>query len=151
MLKFPYRRFISLVLCSATTVASATTLLVKTTYPGYIMEEYALYTTCTLDDQGLLIKTSRLNGLSSRKAVPEQFSVANIRKAIAEAVTGTIKKPEVQIVDASSTTYHAYHRQGGKMTKVFLYEDNGGMPEHSTYNESSAAMRLRNFIDAVCE
>lgn len=151
MLKFPYRGFISLVLCSATTAASATTLLVKTTAPGYVMQEYALYTTCTLDDQGLLIKTSRLNGLSSRKAVPEQFSVANIRKAIAEAVKGTIKTPEVQIADTPSTTYQAYHRQsGGKMTKVFLYEDNG-MPEHSTYNESPAAMRLRNFIDAVCK
>lgn len=151
MLKLTSHGFISSALLAATTAASASTLLVKTTTPGFVMQEYALYTTCTLDDQGLLIKTSRLNGLSSKKTTVEQFSVVSIRKAIADAATGTIKKPDAQIADMPSTVYQGYYKKaGGKMTKVFLYEDSGA-PEQNTYNESASAMTLRNFMDAVCK
>jgi hypothetical protein len=151
MLKFSYRSFTLLILFAATTAASAATLLVKNTSPGFVMQEYAVYTTCSLDDQGMLVMTSRLNGLSSRKTVPEQFSVGSIRKAIAEAASGNIKTPERQIADTPSSTYHAYHRQsGGKVARVFLYEDNGN-PDINTYNESPAAMSLRNFMDAICK
>jgi hypothetical protein len=151
MLKFTFYGYISLALFAASAAVSATTMLVKTTSPGYVLQEYALYTTCTLDDQGFLIKTIRLNGLSSKKTTAEQFSVVGLRKAIAEAATGTIKTPEANIADMPSTLYHAYNRlAGGKLKKVFLYEDNGA-PEHSTYNESASAMALRNFIDAVCK
>jgi hypothetical protein len=154
MFKFPYHSFIGLMLLASASAASATTLLSKTTTPGYVMPETALYTSCTLDDQGFLIMKNQINGVTSKKNVIVQVDAADIvrlRKAIDVAAKGSIKKPEMQIADAPSTTYYAYQKTSGdKLKQVFLAEDNG-MSNTSTYNMAPEALMLRNFIDALCK
>lgn len=141
----------SLILLGAYSVASsATTLLVKSTIPGYSLPNTALYSNCSLDDEGLLILKTQLNGLTATQAIAHQFSLATIKKAIAEAARGKIIKPKIMIADAPANNYYAYHKKfDGKMAKVLLIEDNG-QSELSTRNESSAALTLRNFMDAIC-
>jgi hypothetical protein len=142
---------IGLSMLAANSTASATALLVKTTTPGYVMAESAMYNSCTLDDQGFLIVKSQIKGMTSRQAIPQQFSYASIKKAIAAAAKGKIKSPVVQIADAPTSNYYAYNKLAtGKMAKVLLIED-GGLLEYSPRNESPSAKMLRSFMDAVCK
>jgi hypothetical protein len=151
MLGLGYRSFVSVCLLAATSVVPAAVLLSKSTSPGYVMPEYALYTTCTLDDKGVLTMMTQLNGLTSKRTVTGQFGLDGIRQNIAESVSGHIKKPEFMIADLASTTYSASHKQAnGQMINVFLYEDSG-MQNQNTYNESPAALALRNFMDEICK
>ena len=139
----------SLLMFSAAT--PATTLLSKTSWPGFVMPEYALQTTCTLDDQGIVTIKTQINGLSAKKIIPGQFAIPSIRKKIAESVSGNIKKPDMIIADLPSTVYSAYHKQSnGKIATVFLYEDNGKQ-EQNSYNESPGATSLRIFLNAICK
>lgn len=151
MLKFRCFPAFSLILLAATTSVSATTLMRKSTVPGFVMQEFSLYTTCTLDDKGIVTTTNQLNGLISSKAASVHVSVESLKDAITEAALGTIKKPALQIADMPVTTYVAYQKLDDvRLKRVFLYEDNGNQ-DNSTYNESSKALMLRNFMDALCK
>jgi hypothetical protein len=150
MLKLSTCGFISVVLLASTAVASAAPLMTKTISPGFVMQESALYTTCTIDDQGTVAIGTQLNGLSSKKIVHEQLSVDSIKKAISDASLGVIKVPEAQVADTSLTTYYAYQPYNGDFKKILLWEDTG-IAAANTYNESSAALTLRNFMDAICK
>jgi hypothetical protein len=151
MLKFFYCGFITLLVLPASTAVSATTLILKSSSPGFVMRESALYTTCTLDDKGLLVIKNQLNGLTAQKRTILQVGIKNIKNSIAEASGGIIKKPDTIEADRPSTTYYAYQKQrSGKLDSILLWEDNG-VPTENTYNESPAALRLRNFMDALCK
>jgi hypothetical protein len=151
MLNNLYYGIASLVLLGAYSVASsATTLLIKSTTPGYSSLETAIYNSCSLDDAGLLILKAQLNGLTATQPIAHQFSLITIKKAITEAARGKVIKPKIMIADAPSNNYYAYYKKpDGKMAKVLLIEDNG-QPALSIRNESSAALTLRNFMDAIC-
>jgi hypothetical protein len=151
MLELSSRGLVLASLLTVSTAASATTLLSKTSSPGFVMSEYALQTTCTLDDQGIVTIKTQINGLSAKKTMPGQFDIASIHKKITESVSGKIKKPEMVIADLPSTVYNAYQKQtNGNIATVFLYEDNG-MQEQNSYNESPSALSLRTFLDAICK
>jgi hypothetical protein len=149
MLKLLCHSFIASILLVTTTAVSATTLLIKSSSPGYVMQELALYTTCTLDDKGLVVIKNQLNGLTSKKTTILQVSFKAIKDLIAEASMGKIIRPDA-LIDMQSTTYYAYQKQRyGKIKKVFLWEDYG-VPEVNAYNETPSALTLRTFMDTIC-
>jgi hypothetical protein len=151
MLPFPYRYLTSLLLCAVATTVSAATLLVRQSSPGYVPQELALSTTCVLDDKGVVTTKEQLGKMASKTNTSTQFSLTTIRQMIDEAATGKLKKPEFEIADAPSKTYYAFQKQAdGKINKIFLYEDLGNV-NNNKYNDSSAALSLKTFIDVVCD
>jgi hypothetical protein len=151
MLKFHYRKLLVSVLLATTLNAWAAPLLIRSSVPGFMMQEVALYKTCTLDDNGSLVINNRLNGLSSKNTTKLQVSVKSIKDSISSAFMGKLQRPEsIADKDKPTSAYYAYQKQrNGKLAKVLLWQDNG-VPLENIYNDSSAALTLRKFMDTIC-
>ena len=134
--------------------ALSATLLIKSEVPAPLPPQYALpSTSCIFDDQGLLLTTHRLNGLFAKKSDIVSVSTDAVKKMIAEAATGSIKKPSAVIIGAATVSYYAYQKlTDGSLKRIFLAETHGNsIDDTQTVNESAAAVALKNLIDVMCQ
>jgi hypothetical protein len=148
MLKLPYRWAIICVLQGVTGLAAAGVLLEKVTYPGFVRQEDAISTRCTLHDDGLMTMQYQLGSLKSLHKQTLQLNTAAIKQNIDIAALAPMSSA-IFPVDANTQIYRAYQKKAGAVKTVVLFEQNGGTGEEKT-NGSSEALMLRHFIDLNC-
>lgn len=129
---------------------AANVLLEKVTYPGFVMQSYAISTQCQLMDNGQIMRTKQLGGLTSNQVLPLKLSVDTIKTSIKTAALGKITIENAP-VDMPTISYRAYQKQSnGKWKQILLWEQNGGSGENKT-NDSTEATTLKNFININCD
>jgi hypothetical protein len=173
MLKLSTRLSLLLVLQGMAGLASAGVLLEKVTFPGFVRQEYAISTRCTLSDgmkavanpvgtgiavpigtgitvpNGVLVMESQLGSLKSKRQQPLQLSAEAIKAVITVASLTPIISHSFP-VDAGTQIYRAYQKKAdGSVKSVLLWEQNGGTGTENI-NSSAEALMLRNFIDLNC-
>lgn len=143
---------LSLILILATccgTPALAGVLLERSTATGMTLEPDAMYTRCTLDDNGQLAVLIRNADVQTQRVQQLQIGLPALRRAIAGAAAGTIAS-EAFPVDGPSRNYFAWRpaADGGAPVRIVLRDESVG--GERLLNEAPAARKLINVLDANC-
>jgi hypothetical protein len=122
-------------------------LLEKITTPGFVLPEYAISKTCTLQTNGSLSISYTIGGLTSKKISQLKLSLPSLKQTIDAAAMGELTEGP-SIADTGRVEYAAYQAQvGGTSKKIILWQAGEIAPKT---NNSSEARLLRNFIDLNC-